>query len=99
MVGGWFVGYMRAICGRRVGRRSVSRPRLGRRGCCWEMIIKQIELGSHRKIVSIWRAVLLVWVVWRVVGRVIVTRVAHGESGSRYSDDDEGGATDDRHGR
>lgn len=52
MVGGWFVGYMRAICGRRVGRRSVSRPRLGQRGC-WGMIIKQIELGSHWKIVSI----------------------------------------------
>lgn len=72
---------------------------MGRRGGCWAIIIKQLELASRRVIVSIWRAVLLIWIVWRVVGRVIiVTRVAHGENGSRYSDDDEGGATDDRHG-
>jgi hypothetical protein len=67
IVGGWFIGYMRTVCGRRVGRRCVSRPRLGRRGGCWAIIIKQLELASRRVIVSIWRAVLLIWIVWRVV--------------------------------
>ena len=39
------------------------------------------EIRAHQVIISIWRTVLLMWVVERVVGRVIVVWVAHGESG------------------
>jgi hypothetical protein len=46
----------------------------------------------------VWRAILPVGGVWRVVGRVIiVARISNGESGSGDSDDDEGGTTEDRH--
>ncbi len=98
MVDGWCVGCGGTVCGWRVGGRCVSRPRLGRGGG-WAVIFKQIEFSGHQVIVSIWRAVWLVLIVGRVVGRVIITRVAHGESGGRYSDDDKGGTTEDRHGR
>jgi hypothetical protein len=46
-------------------------------------------------IIAVWRAVLLVGVVWRVVRRIIiVTRVADGERRNGDGDEDEGGTKD-----
>jgi hypothetical protein len=62
--------------------------------------LKQIEFCTPRAITTVWRMILLVGVVWRVVRRVIiVARVADGKNGNGDSDDDEGGTADERHSR
>jgi len=62
--------------------------------------LEQTESSTSRVIIGVWRAILPVGCVWRVVMRVItVAGISDGESGSGDSDNDEGGTTKDRHDR
>jgi hypothetical protein len=87
------------INGRCVVRRCVCGPRLNRGG--GKVIqLQQIEFCTPRVITAVWRTILIVGIVWRVVRRVIVVaRVADGKNGNGNSDDDEGGTAEDRHDR
>ena len=88
MVGGHWVGCGIMICEWFIGRQCVSGPGLNRGGC--QLIhLKQTEFSAPQVIIAVWRVILPVGGVWRVVGGVIVVaRISNGENGSGDSDDD-----------